>query len=94
MKKLILGLAATAAVAVAAPGLALPPTSAPTGPTNDAYGYCIANHIANFNGDHHGIGHLRSEMTGAQVAANAGNRAPAYPCVDTQGSFDPISNNG
>ena len=33
-------------------------------------------------------------MTGAQVAANAGNRAPADPCVDTQGDYPAISNNG
>jgi hypothetical protein len=94
MKKLILGLAATAAVAVAAPGLASAggPSDNPT--TNDAYGYCIANHIANFNGDNHGIGHLRSAMTGQVISGSAGNRAPADPCVDTQGTFAPISNNG
>jgi hypothetical protein len=62
------------------------------GTTNDAYGYCIANHIANFNGDHAGIGWLRSEMSGTTISANAGNRAPDNPCVTTQGSYAPISN--
>ena len=60
MKKLILGLVAAAAVAVAAPGLASADNS-DNATTNDAYGYCITNHIANFNGDYNGIGHLRSE---------------------------------
>ena len=56
MKKLILGLVAATAVAAAAPGLASADVSN-NGTTNDAYGYCHANHIANFNGDHNGIGH-------------------------------------
>ena len=56
MKKLILGLVAATAVAAAAPGLASADVST-NGTTNDAYGYCQANHIANFNGDFNGIGH-------------------------------------
>ena len=64
------------------------------GTTNDAYGYCIANHIANFNQGFNGIGHLRSAMTGQEISASAGNRAPAQDCVDTQGHYAPISNNG
>ena len=64
------------------------------GTPRDAYGYCIANHIANFNGDHEGIGWLRSEMTGQEISAGTGNRAPADLCVTTQGKFAPISNNG
>ena len=94
MRKILLGLAATA-TAVAALGLAgaRTPTSRPTAPTKDAQGYCIANHIANFNGDDHGIGHLRSQMTGTQIAGQSGNNPPSPPCVDTQGDFAPISDN-
>ena len=44
MKKLILGLVAASAVAVAAPGLASADVST-NETTNDAYGYCQANHI-------------------------------------------------
>ena len=48
------------------------------GTTNDAQGYCIANHIAYFcNGNFNWIGHLRSQMTGKQIAAQSGNNAPA-----------------
>jgi len=93
MKKLILGLVAASAVAVAAPGLASADVS-DNGTTNDAYGYCQANHIANFNGDFNGIGHIRSGQTGSEIAADAGNRAPSDPCVTSQGSYAPISNNG
>ena len=64
------------------------------GTLNDAYGYCQANHIANFNLDDNGIGHIRSTMTGKQISADAGKRAPAEHCVATQGDFAPISNNG
>jgi hypothetical protein len=64
------------------------------GNTKDAYGYCQSNHIHNFNDDHNGIGWIRSNMIGEEVAAGAGNRAPAEHCVDTQGRFAPISNNG
>jgi uncharacterized membrane protein len=45
-------------------------TNNPT--TNDAHGFGIANHIANFNGDHNGIGWIRSEQTGAQISAGGG----------------------
>ncbi len=94
MKKLILGLAATAAVAVAAPGLASRRRQHQR-TTNDAYGYCIANHIANFNGDHHGIGHLRSghdrRSRSPPTPATAPRPIPAStPRVD----YAPISNNG
>jgi hypothetical protein len=92
MKKLILGLAATAAVAVAAPGLARADVST-NDTANDAYGYCIANHIANFNQGFNGIGHLRSQLSGQAISGSAGNRAPAV-CTASQGDFAPISNNG
>ena len=59
--------------------------------TNDMYGYCTANHLANFNGIHHGLGWLRAGNEGS-VAVFAGNRAAAV-CVSSQGSFPPISNN-
>jgi hypothetical protein len=94
MRKLILSL--TAATAFAAPmamaGAAHADVS-DNGTTNDGYGYCIANHLANFNGDNHGVGHVRSTETGAQTSAQAGNKAPDY-CVTTQGDYAPISNNG
>jgi hypothetical protein len=64
------------------------------GTTNDAYGYCQANHIHNFNGDHDGIGWIRSTQTGKAVSGAAGKRAPAEHCVAGQGSWEPISNNG
>ena len=84
MKKLILGLVAASAVAAAAPGLASADVSN-NGTTNDAYGYCQANHIPNFNGDHNGIGHIRSDRDRRADRGAAGNRAPAEHCVDTQG---------
>ena len=84
---------AGALVALVVPSSAL--ADASTNPTtNDAYGYCQANHIANFNGDHNGIGWIRSGMSGKEISGSAGNRAPAQHCVDTQGDFAPISNNG
>ena len=92
MKKFIVGITAAAAVAVAVPGLASADVST-NGTVNDAYGYCQANHIANFNEDHNGIGWIRSTMTGKEISGAAGNRAPAQHCVDTQGHFAPISNN-
>ena len=61
------------------------------GTTRDAQGYCIANHIANFNGGNNGIGHLRSEQTGKAISSQSGNRAPAEPCIGTQGDYAPIS---
>ena len=93
MKKLILGLVVAAGVAVAAPGIASADVST-NDTTNDAYGYCQANHIANFNEDFKGIGHIRSGQTGLEISSVAGNRAVGWPCVDSQGSYAPISNNG
>jgi len=95
MRKLILGLTAAAAIAspIAMTGAAHADVST-NGTTNDGYGYCIANHIANFNGDNNGIGHLRSEQSGKAISASTGNRAPVNPCVTTQGDYAPISNNG
>ena len=68
--------------------------------TNDAQGYCIANHLHNgwsedssFNGDYNGIGHLRSQQSGKEISGSAGNRVPANPCIDAQGVWGPISNN-
>jgi len=66
---------------------------------NDAQGYCISNHIHNgwsedapFNGDFNGIGHLRSEQSGANISANAGNRAPEQHCgAAVQGTWGPVS---
>ena len=90
IRKLVITVAALAALAV--PTAAMADVSN-NETTNDAYGWCQANHIANFNGDDNGIGHIRSTMTGKQISADAGNRAPAL-CVDLQGQFAPISNNG
>lgn len=87
MRKFILIGTAIAALAVPAAASADVSTN---GTTNDAYGYCIANHIANFNGDDNGIGHLRSQMSGKEISANTGNRAPSV-CVSSQGQFAPIS---
>ena len=91
MRKLIIAVAALAALVVPTAAMADVSTN---GTVNDAYGYCQANHIANFNGDHNGIGWIRSGQTGAQISDAAGNRAPVQHCVDTQGNFAPISNNG
>ena len=91
MKKFILAGMAVAMLAVPAVASADVSTN---DTTNDAYGYCQANHIANFNGDHNGIGWIRSGQTGKAISGSAGNRAPAQYCVDTQGSYAPISNNG
>jgi hypothetical protein len=75
------------------------------GTTNDAYGYGIANHIANFNGDHNGIGWVRSDrtlQTAEEISGEAGRKKieDHYGVVSTQGSendattnYDPISNN-
>ena len=91
MRKYFIVAGAIAALAVPSAALADVSTN---GTTSDAYGYCQANHIANFNGDHNGIGWIRSEMTGAAISKAAGNRAPAEHCVAGQGSHAPISNNG
>lgn len=60
------------------------------GTTSDAYGYCIANHIANFNGTQNGIGWARSVSKGS-ISAEASN--PPAACVSTQGNYPQISNN-
>jgi hypothetical protein len=98
MKKLILGLAAGAAVAAAAvagAGMASADVST-NGTVNDANGYGVANHIANFNGDHDGIGWIRSAQTGDQISAQSGTKkvADLNGVRSSQGKFDPISNNG
>lgn len=66
--------------------------------TNDATGYCNANHIANFNGDENGIGWARSENKGSVAESNRQIRTEGTAlntmCTATQGQFDPISNNG
>ena len=89
MRKIFIVAAAVAALAVPTAAMADVSTN---GTTNDAPGYCIANHLANFNGDFNGVGHLRSQQSGKEIAAAAGNKAPAI-CVDSQGQFAPISNN-
>jgi hypothetical protein len=89
MKKFII--AGTAVLALAVPAVASADVST-NDTTNDAYGWCQANHIANFNGDFNGIGHIRSTQDGKSISSAAGNRAPSL-CVDLQGQFAPISNN-
>lgn len=98
MRKYFIIVGAIAALAV--PSAALADVTNNT-TTNDAQGYCIANHLHNgwsednpFNGDYNGIGHLRSQQSGKEVSGSAGNRAPAYPCTNAQGVWGPISNNG
>jgi hypothetical protein len=90
MRKLIITVAALAALAVPTAAMADVSTN---DTTNDAYGWCQANHIANFNTGFNGIGHLRSAMTGKEISGVAGTRAPSL-CADLQGAFAPISNNG
>lgn len=67
----------------------------------NAQGYCISNHIHNgwsedspFNGDYNGIGHLRSQQTGADISASAGNRVPVKDCITDQGKWGTVSNSG
>jgi len=98
MKKLILAGMAVAMLAV--PTIASADVTN-NGTTNDAQGYCIANHLHNgwsedtsFNGDHNGIGWIRSEQTGKAISGSAGNRVPANPCSDAQGVWGPISKSG
>ena len=86
---------AGALVALAVPSAAMADVTN-NGTTNDAQGYCIANHIAQrlvettpFNGDHNGIGHIRSEQTGKAIAASAGNRVPAEHCITDAGQVGP-----
>jgi len=89
MKRIILGTVVTGAVLLGAAATASADVS--TNPTtSDHYGYCIANHLANFNQTHEGLRSLRDGNKGL-VAETAGNRAPAG-CVSTQGSYPPISN--
>jgi hypothetical protein len=89
MKKFVITGAALVAYAVPAVASADVSTNRTS---NDAMGYCNANHIANFNGDFNGIGHLRSQMTGKQISEQNLN-LPSF-CVDSQGDYAPISNNG
>jgi len=98
MKKFII--AGAALVALAVPAVASADVTN-NGTTNDKQGYCIANHIHNgwsednpFNGDHNGIGHLRSQQTGEAISGSAGKRAPAEHCVTPQGIWGSVSNNG
>jgi hypothetical protein len=99
MKKIILGLAAAAVVAVAAPGLASADVST-NGTTNDSHGYATANHLHNFNVENgvqlHGIGWARSTETGQQVASIGGHRGAELHSdwITSQGDYAPISNNG
>ena len=92
MRKFII-VGTTLAALVVTPAVASADVST-NGTTNDAYGYCIANHIANFNGDHNGIGYLRSQISGKEISGGTGNRAPSSLCVDTHRKSTPISPNG
>ena len=98
MRKLILTGMAVAMLAV--PSIASADVT-DNSTTNDAQGYCIANHLHNgwsednpFNGTENGIGHLRSQQTGAAISGSAGNRVPVEHCVTPQGMWGPVSNNG
>ena len=98
MKKYFIVAGALAALAV--PSVALADVT-DNKTTNDAQGYCIANHIHNgwtedspFNGDHNGIGQIRSEQTGKEISGSAGNRVPVKDCITDQGDWGPVSNNG
>jgi hypothetical protein len=106
MKKLILGLAtgaAAVAVTVAGAGMASADVS-DNGNIKDAHGFGVTNHIHNNNGDHNGVGWIRSEQTGAQISAQGGfdGAVAADPnTVAGQGSdndgeslWAPISNKG
>ena len=98
MKKLILGLVAASAVAAAAPGLASADVSN-NGTTNDAYGYCQANHIHNFNGAAiNGIGISAPSMTGRAISCRRWQTVPRPSTASTPRAcpdrFAPISNNG
>ncbi len=94
VQQFIIGLVAATAAGLAAPGLASAGGPSENPATNDATGYGVANHIANFNDGFNGIGHLRSSLTGEQVSGAVGVRTSTDQTVDTQGRFDPISNNG
>jgi hypothetical protein len=63
------------------------------GTDNDAWGYGVANHIANFNGDHNGIGWSRSESKG-DISEIAGVKKVGNfnNVVSSQGDYAPISN--
>ena len=86
-------LVSAAAAGMAVFGLAAPAQAdVSTNPTErDAWGYCVANHLANFNGDANGIGWARSVSKGS-IADTASN--PPAICTTTQGDYGPISNNG
>jgi hypothetical protein len=70
------------------------------GTDHDAYGYGIANHIANFNDGFNGIGHLRSAQSGAEISSVAGtkkvgdlNGVRSTQGDNGPGSYPKISNN-
>ena len=89
MKRIILGTLVGGALLLGSVTAASADVS--TNPTtNDAYGYCMTNHLKNFNAYEHGVGHLRARTRGT-VAELAGNRAPDI-CFSSQGAFPPISN--
>ena len=95
MKKLILGLVAATAVAVAAPGLASADVST-NGTTNDAYGYCHGQpHRTTSTATTHGIGQLRSEPDRRADQRRRRTTAPRPSTASTpRVDFAPISNNG
>ena len=91
MKKYFIIASAIAALVVPSAALA---DVADNKSTNDAWGWCVVNHMQNgFNGDN-GIGWIRSEEGGKAISDQAGNRVPVNVCVDDQGRYGPISNNG
>lgn len=98
MKKYFIIAGALAALAVPSAALA-DVTNNKT--TNDAQGYCIANHLHNgwsddnpFNKGNNGIGWIRSEQSCKAISGSAGNRVPVQDCITDQGKWGPVSNNG
>jgi hypothetical protein len=98
MKKYFIIAGALAALAVPSAAMADVTNNATT---NDAQGYCIANHLHNgwsednaFNGGYNGIGHLRSQQGGKAISGGAGNRVPVQDCITDQGKWGPVSNHG
>ena len=92
MRKLIITVAALAALAVPTAAMADVSTN---GTTRDANGYGVCHHIANFNDDFKGVGHLRSAQDRqGHLHSQSGVRTPTNVTVDTQGDYAPISNNG
>jgi len=88
MRKFIIA-GATLAALIVTPAVASADVST-NGTTNDAAGWCNANHIANFNGGFNGIGHIRSTMGGKAISQQMTN-LPSL-CADDQGKYAPISN--